>query len=206
VEGHKRSIANFSEILDTVVKRSTRALRCANGNPEADGSGERVEYAEKGLCLIGRTVLVNGDEDVVVTEESRDAEEGRKEVWDDVEGVVEVDGEEVFVLSTRKVTSMTVKRGLFLARSRDWVKTTETKVEEPRFGRRWVVADEGGVPFTCLDHVEGIEISCTFTGMMWRESAEDVEDTPPLLEGWRGYLKRRGRVGVEYGRMCATSP
>jgi hypothetical protein len=57
------------------------------------------------------------------------------------------------VLSTRKITSMVIERGLFLTRARDWVKTTETEIKEPRFRRRGVVANKGGVSIACLADV-----------------------------------------------------
>jgi len=67
VKGHKGSIANFSEILDTVVESSTRALRCADGDTKSDGAGECVENAEESFCLVSGAILVDGDKDVVVT-------------------------------------------------------------------------------------------------------------------------------------------
>jgi hypothetical protein len=57
------------------------------------------------------------------------------------------------VFSARKITSMIIEIGLFLTRARDWVKTTETKIKEPRFGRRGVVANKRGVSIASLAHV-----------------------------------------------------
>jgi hypothetical protein len=88
VKGHKGSIANFGEILDTVVKRPTCALGCADGDTKADGTGQCVENAEKSFCLVCGAVFVNGDKDVVVTKDGRYAEEGCEKVWDDVERIV----------------------------------------------------------------------------------------------------------------------
>jgi hypothetical protein len=69
VKGHKSSIANFSEILDTVVKRPTCALRCTDGDTKSDRAGECVENAEKSFCLVCGAVLIDGDKDVVVTKD-----------------------------------------------------------------------------------------------------------------------------------------
>jgi hypothetical protein len=69
VKGHKSSIANFCEILDTVVKRSTCALRCTDGNTKSDRAGQSVENAEKCLCLVCGAVLIDGDKDIVVTKD-----------------------------------------------------------------------------------------------------------------------------------------
>ena len=129
VKGDKGSIANFSKILDTVVERPTRALRCADGDTKSDGAGECVENAEEGFCLVCGAILVDGDKDVVVTKDGRDSEEGREEVWDDVEGIVQVDGKKVLVLSTGKITSMTIERGLFLTWAGVWVKKTKAKIK-----------------------------------------------------------------------------
>jgi hypothetical protein len=159
MKGHKSSIANFSEILDTVVKRPTCALRCSDGDTKPDGAGQCVENAEKCLCLIRGAVLVNGDKYVVVTKDGRDAEEGCKKVWDDVERIIQVDGEKVLVLSTRKIASMIIKRGLLLTWARNWVKAAETKIKKPRFRGRGVVSNKEGVSIACLSCVLGIEIS-----------------------------------------------
>ena len=69
VKGDKGSIANFSKILDTVVERPTCALGCADGDTKSDGTGECVENAEEGFCLVCGSVFVDGDKDVVVTKE-----------------------------------------------------------------------------------------------------------------------------------------
>lgn len=69
VKRHKGSIANFSEILDTVVERSTCALGCADGDTKSDGAGECVEDAEESFCLVCGAVLVDGDKDIVVSKE-----------------------------------------------------------------------------------------------------------------------------------------
>lgn len=69
MKGHKSSIADFCEVLDTVVKRSTRALRCTDGDTKPDRAGQCVENAEKCLCLVRGAVLINGNKDVVVTKD-----------------------------------------------------------------------------------------------------------------------------------------
>jgi len=69
VKWDKGSIANFSEILDTVVERSTCTLRRANGDTKPDGAGECVKNAEESFCLVRGAVLIDGDKDIVVTKE-----------------------------------------------------------------------------------------------------------------------------------------
>lgn len=136
VEGNKCSIANFSEVLDTVVERTTCALGCADGDAKSDGASDCVENAENGLCLVRGAVLVDGYKDVVVAEDSRDTEERREEVWDDIERIVEVDGEKVMMLFAGiagKVAPMVVEGGLFLTRARERVEAAETEVKEPGF-------------------------------------------------------------------------
>jgi hypothetical protein len=133
MKGNKCSIANFSEVLDTVVERTTCALGCADGDTKSDGASDCVENAENGFCLVCGAVLVDGYKDVVVTEDSRDTEERREEVWDDIERIVEVDGEKVMVLFAEKVAPMVVEGGLFLTRARERVEAAETEVKEPGF-------------------------------------------------------------------------
>lgn len=207
MEGNKCSIANFSEVLDTVVERTTCALGCADGDAKSDGAGDCVENAENGLCLIRGAVLVDGYKDVVVTEDSRDAEERREEVWDDIERIVEVDGKKVMVLFAGKVAPMVVEGGLFLTRARERVETAETEVKEPGFGRRWVVTDEGCVSFASLVHVQRIEVSRALASVMRRHGAEEVQDAPALLERRRPRLARRRRLCVgAYWRVSAPAP
>ncbi len=174
VEGHKGGVSNFGEIFNAVIERPACALRSADGNPETNGAGECVKNAENSLCLVAGAVLVDGHKNVVVTKDGGDAEEGGKDVWNDIEGIVKVDGKEVLVLSAGEVAPMTVVRCLFLARAGDWVKTAEAEIKEPGFGRRRVVADEGGVSFARLLHVQGIEISCALARVVGRKSTEDV--------------------------------
>jgi hypothetical protein len=166
VEGYKGSISDLCKILDAVVKCTARALRGADRNTEANGARECVENAQKSFCLICRTILVDGDINVVVTKDGGDAEEGRKEVWNDIERIVKIDGKEIFVLSGGEVTSVAVVRCLFLTWAGDWVEITETKVKEPRFRRRGVVADEGGISLACLLYIQGIKISGALARVM----------------------------------------
>ena len=55
--------------------------------------------------MVGGSVLVDGDVDVGVTEDGCYSEEGCEDVWDDVEGVVEVDGEEVLMFGGGEISS-----------------------------------------------------------------------------------------------------
>ena len=133
VERHKGGVSNLGEILYAVIECATGALGCADGNPETNRASESVKNAEESLCLVGGAILVYRYKNVMETKEGRDAEEGGKDVRNDVEGVVKVNREEVLVLSARKVAPMAVVRCFFLARARDWVQTTEAEIKEPRF-------------------------------------------------------------------------
>lgn len=82
------SITDLGEVLDAVVERSTGAEGGADDDAEADGAAEGVEDAQESLGLVGGSVLVDRDEDVVVAEDSRNFEHVGEEVWDNVEGVV----------------------------------------------------------------------------------------------------------------------
>lgn len=166
VEGHEGSVSDFGKIFDTVIEGAACALGCADGNPEADGASEGIINAKESLCLVGGAVLVNGYKNVVVTKDGGNAEEGGKDVRNDVEGIVKIDGKEVLVLSAREVAPVTVVRCLFLAWAGDWIKTAKAKIKEPRFGRRRVMTDEGGVSFARLLHVQRIEILCTLARVM----------------------------------------
>lgn len=53
--------------------------------------------------MVVGAILVDGDKDVVVAEDGSDAEESGKEVGDDVERIVEVDGKEILVLFVGEV-------------------------------------------------------------------------------------------------------
>ena len=166
MEGHKGGVSNFGEILDAVVERATGALRRADGNPETYGAGESVENAEDSLRLVAGAVLVDGYKNVVITKKCRHAEKGGKDVRNDVEGVVKVDGKEVLVFAAGEVAPVIVVRCLFLARAGNWVKTAKTQIKEPRFGWRGVVADEGGVALAGLLHIQGVKILCTLAGVV----------------------------------------
>lgn len=166
VKWYKGSISDFGKILDTVVERAPCALRGTDGNPEANRARERIEDAEKCFRLVGGTILVYRDKDVVVTKDGRDTKEGRKKVRNDIERIVKVDGKEILVLSGGEVTSMSVVRRLFLTWARDWVQITDTKVKEPRFGWRRVVTDEGCVSLACLLHIKGVKISGALARIM----------------------------------------
>jgi hypothetical protein len=105
VQRHQRRVSDLCEVLDSMVKRSPRPHRRPNLDSQAGRLGEGVKDSEEGFRLVGRSVLVDGDVDVVVSEDSGDSEEGGEEVWDDVKGVVEVDSEEVLVLLAGEASS-----------------------------------------------------------------------------------------------------
>jgi len=80
-----------------VVERSSGTHARADGYSHADGAGEGIVDTQEGFGLVGGTVFVYGHEDVLVSQDRSHAEEGRKEVWDNIERVVEVDSKEVLV-------------------------------------------------------------------------------------------------------------
>ena len=98
VQRHKRCIAHLREVLDAVVERTARTHRRPDRHAHADTARERVKNAQERLRLVRRPVLVDRHVDVVVPKDGSDPEERREQVWDDVERVVEVDGEEVLVV------------------------------------------------------------------------------------------------------------
>ncbi len=59
---------------------------------------ERVKYFEESGCLVARPVFVDGYEDVLIPNDRPDTEERCQEIRDDVEGVVQIDGKEIFVV------------------------------------------------------------------------------------------------------------
>ncbi len=48
--------------------------------------------------MVCRSVFVDGDKDVLVSQHRRDSEKGGKEVGDDIKRVVQVDGDKVLVV------------------------------------------------------------------------------------------------------------
>lgn len=79
--------------------------RRPNDDPHPYRPCQRVEYPKESFRLVARTVLVDRYVDVVVAKDGGDAEECGEYVGYDVEGIVQVDGEEVFMISCLKVRS-----------------------------------------------------------------------------------------------------
>ena len=82
-------------------ERSSRPHGRPNRHTHPNRSGERVKDAQERLRLVRGTIFVYGDEDIWVAEDGSNPEESREEVGNDVERIVEVDGEEVLVTLRR---------------------------------------------------------------------------------------------------------
>ena len=95
-------VTDFGEILYPMIELTSRTHTGPNDNSQADSSGESIEYLQEGFRLITRSILVYRHEDILVSENSSDAEERGKDIGNDVERIVKVDSEEVFVLLGRK--------------------------------------------------------------------------------------------------------
>lgn len=98
VEGQHGGVSDFGEVFDTVVEQTTGTHRCADDDSETDGSREGIENLQERLCLVVGTVFVDGDKDIVVSQDGGCPEEGCKDIRDNVKRVVQVDGEKVLVL------------------------------------------------------------------------------------------------------------
>lgn len=68
-----------------MVKLASGALRSADGDTHTNTTGQCVKDTEEGLGLVVGSVLVDGDEDIVVAENGGYAEKGSEEIRDDVE-------------------------------------------------------------------------------------------------------------------------
>ena len=104
MQWHERSVPHLRQVLYSVVERTASTHRGPNGHPHADTPTQRIEYPEERLRLIRRPVLVYRHVHVGVAQNGRHAEEGSEQIWDDVERVVEVDGEEVLVVVRPETT------------------------------------------------------------------------------------------------------
>lgn len=185
VQRDERGVAYFREIFDAVIERAARALRRADDDAHADGARERVEDAQERLGLVRRAVLVDGDEHVVVPEDGGDAEERGEDVGDDVERVVEVDGEEVLVLGGGGKVAADHLHVRVLSVC-EWI-----PVLKERAVRR-LVADEGSVAAKGLLDVVWLGVSCALFGVVRREGREELEHAEALLN--RGQRDRGPQV------------
>ena len=71
VEWDKCLIPDLSEVLDTMIELSPRACRRAYRDSKPNCLGQRIEYAEKRLCLVGGAVFVNRHVDIMIAQDSR---------------------------------------------------------------------------------------------------------------------------------------
>lgn len=111
VEGDHRRVPDFCEVFDTVVELTPRAHGCADDHAQTDGSRECVKDPQEGLGLVVGPVLVDRDKDVVIAQNRRRSEKSREDIGNDVERVVQVDGEEVFVLLSLQVPLDPIRAG-----------------------------------------------------------------------------------------------
>lgn len=98
VEGQHGGVSDFGKVFDTVVEQTTGTHGCSDDDPETDGPREGIENLQERLCLVVGTVFVDGDKDIVVSQDGGCPEERCKDIGDNVKRVVQVDGEKVLVL------------------------------------------------------------------------------------------------------------
>lgn len=103
MQGHECCIPHLGEVLDSMIERASCPHGRPNGDAHTNAPRERVEYSEQRFCLVRGPVLVDGHKDILVTQDGGHAEKRREEIGDDVEGVVQIDGEEVLVLRLLQV-------------------------------------------------------------------------------------------------------
>lgn len=200
VQRHERSIPDLGQVLDSVVERSSRSHRRPDLDPQTSRSGDGVKDLEQGLGLVRRTVLVDGHVDVVVAQDGGHAEQGCKEVRDDVERVVEVDREEILVLLTRQVPlDQACVRVEVASRSIEVVVASgvgsrlllgPTPAKEPcAVPPAALLTVQRLVPLESLIDKDGLRVSEALLGVVGREGGDELEDTEALVErgedGWR---------------------
>lgn len=103
VERNKGRIADLGEILDAVIKLTSSTLRRPNHDAHANAPCQRIKNPKERFGLVVGTIFVDGDEDIMVAKNGCYAEKGCKKIRDDVERVIEVDCEEIFVLFVGKI-------------------------------------------------------------------------------------------------------
>lgn len=190
VQGYHGGIPDLCQVLDTMVELTSGSHRSPNDDSQSDCPGERVKDAQESFRLVVGAVLVDRHVNIVITEDSGGPKERGEDIRNDVERVVQVDGEEVLVLLALKVPSdilhlarPSAERELRVRR-----RAAEQAGKPARAGPRAFMANEGDVPLVHLLGVEVLHVSRALFGVMWRERADQLEDVVSLLQGWEGDL------------------
>ena len=93
----ERGVSHFGQILDTMIESASRPRRRANHHAQPDRPTQSIKDPEESFRLVRRPVFVNRDKDILVPEDRRHAKEGGEQIRNDVERIVQIDREEVFV-------------------------------------------------------------------------------------------------------------
>lgn len=212
VERDEGGVSNLSEVLDSVVEVSSRPHRGSDLDPKARRLGEGIKDAEESLGLVGRSVFVDGDVDVVVPEDSSDSEERSKEIGNDVERVVKVDGKEVLVLLAREVTPDDTRLvvGMIIGGERAIVEGVgvalgrgrEPGKQAPRLAPGGHLAEERGVSLLGLLGIHGLGVSGALFGVVWAERGEELNDAIALIKRWQLRLVARSRTRADRVRLA----
>lgn len=98
VQGHKRSVSDFSEIFYPMIERASCSRRSPNHNAHTHRPTECVEYPKEGFRLVRRAVFVNGHKNVLVPQHRSCPKQSREQIRNNVKRVVQINSEKVFVV------------------------------------------------------------------------------------------------------------
>lgn len=130
--------------------------------------------------MVVGAILIYGDKDVLVAEYGRDTEESGKEVRNDVERIVEVDGKEILVLFVGEIGAADVQVVI--------VGGDTQKGANPRaIGRRGESYQRSIAVEDLLD-VEWLGIAGALFCVVGREGGQEFEDALALGRSWEGNL------------------
>lgn len=203
----ERGVADFGEVLDAVVEGAAGAEGRADDDAEADRAREGVKEAEERLGLVARAVLVDRDKNVLEPEDGRDLEHVGEEVGDDVERVVQVDGEEVLVAFVAGAEGLCpvarVRKDLFdlvllvvgVAKEAPPRNLGDEGLEvpaEPLALAVLLVPDERLVALIDLSPVGLLSVPEAVAGVVAGQGREDLEHALALVEG-----RQRDEVAVD---------
>ena len=93
----ERGVSHFGQILDTMIESASRPRRRSNHHAQPDRPTQSIKDPEESFRLVRRPVFVNRDKHILVPEHGRHAKEGGEQIRNDVERIVQIDREEVFV-------------------------------------------------------------------------------------------------------------
>jgi hypothetical protein len=194
-KGAEGGVPDLCKVLDAMIEGSTCTTTRPDDDPESDRTAQSIEDPEKSLGLIRGAVLINGHKYVLKAQHGGGTEEGGEEVRDDVERVVQVDGEEVFVsICISRLAEGGLGSGAF---------TTEG---QPGRAGGHLVANEGRISVLDLLNIHRSSMSSAFFRVMRAQSREQVEHPSAFIHGWYWDRVARGLTrGAMTGAM-STSP